>query len=90
MKEIVLSLSQFFGGLFIGCLVTFMTFLSWGLIRKGLQKTFAEASTHFFMTGIFVFAVVYFIKIVTFNWPSFIGAVISVFYISKSLLNDET
>ena len=82
----MLSLPQFLGGLFIGCLGTFMIYLSWSLITTGLQKPFAEASTLFFIAGIFLFAIAYFIKIATFDWPSFIGVTISVFFIGKSLL----
>lgn len=86
MKEIILTLPQFFGGLFIGCLGIFMIYLSWSLITTGLQKAFSEASALFFIAGIFLFAIAYFIKIATFDWPSFIGATISVIFIGKSLL----
>ena len=85
MKEIL----HFFGGLFIGCLGTFMVYLSWVLITTGLQKPFAEGSTHLFFAGVFLFPIVYFIKIATFDWPSFIGATISMFFIGKSLLKEN-
>lgn len=52
----------------------------------GLQKPFAEASTLFFVAGIFLFAIAYFIKIATFDWPSFIGATIAILLIGKFLL----
>ncbi len=66
-----------------------MIYLSWGLISTGFQKPFAEGSTHFFLACVFLFPIVYFIKIATFDWPSFIGATISIFFIGKSLLKEN-
>lgn len=84
MKDVVMLVSGFAGGLFLGCVICMFAFFVWGLIREGFEKPKQMAIPALFLLSMFGTAVGYlFLKVIQ-SWPVFIGATISFFYCARS------
>lgn len=89
MKDVVLLLSGFFGGLFLGNLAAVLTFFVWQLIRKGFGDPKQMAIPAIFLLGIFGTALVYLAAVVFQSLPVLIGAAITFTHGTRPLFRQE-
>lgn len=89
MKDMVLLLSSFAGGLFLGYLTAILAFFVWGLIKEGFEATSHMAIPTVFLLGIFGTALAYIAVFVFQSWPLFIGAAITFAHGSRPLFRSK-
>ena len=89
MKDVVLLVSGFAGGLFLGCLICMFAFFVWELITEGFEKPKQMAIPALFLLSMFGTAVVYLFFKVFQSWPVFIGSTITFFYCARSLFKKD-
>jgi hypothetical protein len=97
MKDSVLLLSSFVGGLFLGYLVAIFAFLVWSLIKEGMGNPKQMAIPALVLLSMFGTALAYLTGIVFQSWPLFLGAVITfahgvrpLFQIEEPAIHDQT
>ncbi len=89
MKDAVLFVSSFIGGLFLGYLISILAFFVWNLIKEGLAEPGQMAIPAIALLAIFGTALFYAVGIVLGNWPLFIGAAITFAYCARPLFGPE-
>lgn len=89
MKDIVLLLSSFAGGLFLGYLTAILTFFVWGLVKEGFEAPSQMAIPAIFLLAIFGTALGYLTVFMFQSWPVFIGAAITFAHGARPLFRSE-
>lgn len=89
MKDIVIMLSSFAGGLFLGYLSAILAFFVWGLVKEGLEASSQMAIPAIFLLVIFGTALAYLTVFVFQSWPVFIGAAITFAHGARPLFRSE-
>lgn len=89
MKDIVLLLSSFAGGLFLGYLTAILAFFVWGLVKEGFEAPSQMAIPAIFLLAIFGTALAYLTVFVFQSWPVFIGAAITFAHGARPLFRSE-
>ena len=77
MKEAVLFVSGFVGGLFLGYLTAIFAFFVWQQIKEGFGNPKQMAIPAIFLLSMFGTALVYLVGVLFQSWPVFIGAAIT-------------
>lgn len=89
MKDVVLLLSSFAGGLFLGYLTAILAFFVWGLVKEGSSSSSQMAIPAIFLLAIFGTALAYLTVSLFQSWPVFIGAAITFVHGSRPLFRSE-
>lgn len=97
MKDSVLLLSSFVGGLFLGYLVAIFAFFVWTFIKEGMSDPKKTAIPALILLSMFGTALAYLTAIVFQSWPLFLGAAITfahsvrpLFQTEESVTHDQT
>ena len=89
MKDAVLLLSGFVGGLFLGYVTAILAFFVWQLIKEGFGDPKQMAIPAIVLLGIFGIALVYLATVVFQSWPALIGAAITFTNGARPLFKQE-
>jgi hypothetical protein len=89
MKDTLLLLSSFAGGLFLGYLTAILAFFVWGLVKEGFEAPKQMAIPAIFLLGIFGTALAYLTVFVFQSWPIFMGAAITFAHGARPLFRSE-
>lgn len=89
MKDAVLLISGFVGGLFLGYLTAIFAFFVWQLIKEGLGNPKQMAIPAIFLLSMFGTTLVYLTGVVFQSWPVFIGAAITFAHGARPLFKQD-
>lgn len=89
MKDAILFVSSFIGGLFLGYLAAILAFFVWSIIKEGLGNPKQMAVAALILLSMFGTALAYLVGIVFQSWVLFLGAAITFAHGARLIFKPE-